>query len=124
MTRLWVGAGALNGMMAVAMAALAAHALGGLGPARLGMVVDAIRMQGWHALALLGTGVWAGQRPPGRGRTLAHVAGAAFLVGVVLFCLGVYGFALEGWGVVAVAPIGGSLLMLGWAALFVSALLG
>lgn len=124
MTRVWVGAGALVGMMAVAMAALAAHALAGLGPARLGMVVDAIRMQGWHALALLGAGLWAGQCPAGKGRLLAHVAAAAFLAGICLFALGVYGFALAGWPVVAAAPVGGSLLMLGWAALFVSALLG
>ena len=123
MQRILIGAGALMGMMAVAMAALAAHALGGLGATRLAMVVDAIRMQGWHALALLGTGVWVGQLQPGKGRTVAQGAGAAFLVGGALFCLGVYGFALEGWPVVALAPMGGSMLMLGWAALFVSALL-
>ena len=123
MRRVWIGAGALLGMGAVAMAALAAHLLNGIGPLRLGMVQSAIRMQGWHALALIGTGLWVGQREPGRARMIAQIAGAAFLVGSVLFCAGVYGFALEGWAVLALAPVGGSLLMLGWAALFVSALL-
>jgi uncharacterized membrane protein YgdD (TMEM256/DUF423 family) len=119
MQRVWIGAGALAGMGAVAMAALAAHALGGIGPVRLAMVVSAIRMQGWHALALIGTGLWVGQ---GGGR-VAGFAGAAFLAGVVLFCGGVYGLALLAWPVGFLAPIGGSLLMLGWALLFVSALL-
>jgi uncharacterized membrane protein YgdD (TMEM256/DUF423 family) len=120
MGRVWIGAGALMGMMAVAMAALAAHALNGLGPLRLAMVHDAIRMQGWHALALVGTGLWMGQA----GGRIAGFAGAAFLAGGVLFCGGVYGLALAAWPVGFLAPIGGSLLMLGWALLFVSALLG
>ena len=119
MGRVWIGAGALVGMGAVAMAALGAHALNGFGPARLAMVESAVRMQGWHALALLGCGLWVGQ---GGGR-LAAFAGAAFLVGILLFCGGVYGLALLSWPVAFLAPIGGSLLMLGWALLFVSALL-
>ena len=125
MERMWIGAGALVGMGAVAMAALAAHALGGIGPARLAMVASAIRMQGWHALALVGCGLWAGRGAravPGGGR-VADLAGVAFLLGVLGFCGGIYGFALAGWPVLALAPIGGSLLMLGWALLFVSALL-
>jgi len=117
--RIWIGAGALVGMSAVAMAALAAHALDGIGPARLAMVNSTIRMEGWHALALVGTGLWVGQ---GGGRR-AHFAGAAFLAGALLFGAGVYGLALGGWPVGFLAPIGGSLLMLGWGALFVSALL-
>ncbi|MDE2008376.1 MAG: DUF423 domain-containing protein [Rhodospirillales bacterium] len=119
MGRVWIGAGALVGMTAVAMAAAAAHMLNGLGPLRLGMVNSAIRMQGWHALALLGTGLWVGQ---GGGR-LAGFAGAAFLAGILLFCGGVYGLAMFLWPVGFLAPLGGSLLMLGWALLFVSALL-
>jgi len=125
MERTWIGAGALVGMGAVAMAALAAHALTAIGPARLGMVDSAIRMQGWHALALVGCGLWAGRgarATPGGGR-VADAAGAAFLLGVLGFCGGIYGFALAGRPVLFLAPIGGSLLMLGWALLFVSALL-
>ncbi|MDE2004948.1 MAG: DUF423 domain-containing protein [Rhodospirillales bacterium] len=117
--RVWIGAGALLGMGAVAMAALTAHALDAIGPARLAMVQSAVRMEGWHALALLGTGLWVGQ---GGGRR-AHLAGGAFLAGALLFGTGVYGLALAGWPVAFLAPIGGSLLMLGWALLFVSALL-
>jgi uncharacterized membrane protein YgdD (TMEM256/DUF423 family) len=52
-------------------------------------------MQGWHVLALLGTGLWAP-----RGGWLADAAGAAFAVGLVLFCGAVYSLALVGvsWG--------------------------
>lgn len=106
-------------MGAVAMAALTAHALNGIGPARLAMVTSAVRMEGWHALALIGTGLWVNQ---GGGRR-AGFAGAAFLAGALLFGTGVYGLALAGWPTAFLAPIGGSLLMLGWALLFVSALL-
>ncbi|MGH7043608.1 MAG: DUF423 domain-containing protein [Acetobacteraceae bacterium] len=123
MGRVWIGAGALVGMGAVAMAALAAHALDGIGPAGLGMVESAIRMEGWHALALIGCGLWAGQGGGGKYARLADAAGAAFLLGVLAFCGGIYGFALAGWPVLFLAPIGGSLLMLGWGLLFVSALL-
>ncbi|HET8995842.1 MAG TPA: DUF423 domain-containing protein [Acetobacteraceae bacterium] len=117
MQRLWVGLGALAGLTAVGMAAVAAHGLDGLGPARLGMVRNALQMQGWHALALLACGLWAP-----RGGWLADCAGAAFLLGLLLFCGAVYALAIAGAAVGILAPIGGSLLMLGWALLGVSAL--
>ncbi len=62
MFRLWIGLGGLYGAGAVGMAAAAAHALGGLSPAMLRVVDSGIQMQGWHALALVATGVWAERR--------------------------------------------------------------
>ena len=117
MARLWIGLGALAGLLAVAMAALAAHGLDAIGPVRLGMVRAGLQMQGWHALALLACGLWAP-----RGGWLADAAGAAFVAGLVLFCGGVYGLALGGWPVGMLAPIGGTLLMAGWLLLAVSAI--
>lgn len=118
MQRLWVGLGAVAGFGAVAMAALAAHALPGrLDPAALAMVHSALRMQGWHALALFGCGLWAG-----RGGRLTDAAGAAFAAGTLLFCGAVYAQALTGLRLGPVAPTGGILLMLGWLLLAVSAL--
>ena len=117
MERLWIGFGALAGLLAVAMAALAAHGLQAIGPARLEMARNALQMQGWHALALLACGLWA----PHGGR-LVNWAGAAFAAGLVLFCGGVYGLALGGWPVSRLAPVGGTLLMVGWVLLGVSAL--
>jgi uncharacterized membrane protein YgdD (TMEM256/DUF423 family) len=117
MTRVWVGLGAFAGLLAVAMAAVAAHALNTIGPHRLAMVHAALQMQGWHALALLFTGLWAA-----RGGWLANAAGAAFTVGLILFCGAVDTQALTGTSLGIVAPAGGTLLMLGWGLLLASAL--
>ena len=118
LSRLWIGAGSLIGLTAVAMAAGAAHGL----PERidataLQMLRNAVQMQGWHALALLFTGLWSA-----RGGMAAHLAGAAFVAGVLLFCGAVYALALFGVRTPAVAPFGGTLLMLGWLLLGISAL--
>lgn len=117
MTRVWVGLGALAGLLAVAMAALAAHGLSGIGPERLGMVRNALQMQGWHALALIFCGIWARH-----GGWLADAAGAAFTLGLLLFCGAADTLALTGTSLGLLAPAGGTLLMLGWALLLVSAL--
>jgi uncharacterized membrane protein YgdD (TMEM256/DUF423 family) len=116
MERLWIGLGALAGLLAVAMAALAAHGLEAIGPVRLAMARNALQMQGWHALALLACGLWAP-----RGGRLVNWAGVAFAAGMVLFCGGIYGLALSGWPVGRLVPVGGTLLMVGWALLAVSA---
>ena len=116
MQRVWIGLGALAGLTAVAMAAFSAHGLDRLGASEMRMLQSAIQMQGWHALALLGTGLWA----PVGGR-LADAAGVAFVLGLLLFCGAVYGLALFGAAVGGIAPVGGTLLMIGWALLAVSA---
>ena len=100
------------------MAAWLAHgAPARLDAVRLGMAQNAATMLGWHALALLATGLWA-ERLAGR---LPHLAGAAFAVGLVLFCGGVLG-AVTGLPVGPVAPVGGSFLIGGWLLLLLSAL--
>ena len=116
MYRLWIGLGGLSGAVAVGMAAAAAHALSGLSPAALHIVESGIQMQGWHALALLGCGLWAERRGG-----LAHWAGAAFALGSLLFCGAVYSVGLAGVSLNAVAPAGGLLLIAGWLLLAMSA---
>jgi uncharacterized membrane protein YgdD (TMEM256/DUF423 family) len=115
MQRIWIGLGALAGFGAVAMAAFAAHGIAD--PSAVRIVSSGVQMQGWHALALLGVGLWAP-----RGGRLANAAGAAFAVGLILFCGSVYALGLAGmsWGVLA--PTGGVVLMLGWLLLGASAL--
>jgi uncharacterized membrane protein YgdD (TMEM256/DUF423 family) len=117
MQRSWIALGSVAGLTAVAMAAVAAHGLGGLDPAALAMVRSALEMQGWHALALLGCGLWAP-----RGGRLADCAGAAFTAGILLFCGTVYAQGILGMRLGMVAPVGGTLLMLGWLLLGGSAL--
>ncbi|WP_428488606.1 DUF423 domain-containing protein [Rhodopila sp.] len=114
MQRLCLIIASLAGFGAVAMAAFAAHGIGD--PTALRIVESGVRMQGWHALALLGVGLWLP-----RGGRLAQAAGVAFTAGMVLFCGAVYSLALAriSWGVLA--PTGGILLMLGWLLLAASA---
>ncbi len=92
MYRVWIGLGALAGLTAVAMAAAAAHALTGLSPEMLRATDRGVQMQGWHALALVACGIWAERRPG----ALVHAAGAAFAVGIILFCGAVYALTLAG----------------------------
>ncbi len=115
MERIWVGFGGLIGLSAVAMAAVAAHAP--LEPAALAALRSAVEMQGWHALALLFCGVWAP-----RGGIWVHLAGACFIAGLALFCTGVYATAFWSTHLGPVAPTGGTILMIGWACLGISAL--
>jgi uncharacterized membrane protein YgdD (TMEM256/DUF423 family) len=112
--RLWIGLGAFYGLIAVAMAALAAHLIPAAGQP---MVRDAIQMLGWHALALLFTGLWAAHAG-----TIANLAGAAFAIGTLLFCGAIFFLALAELRLPLFAPTGGVLLMLGWVLLAVSAL--
>jgi uncharacterized membrane protein YgdD (TMEM256/DUF423 family) len=115
MDRIWIGLGALAGLGAVAMAAAAAHLP--LAPHALAMLARAVQMQGWHALALVATGIWAS-----RGGRLAHLAGLAFALGLLLFCGTVYALAFGAADLGPLAPTGGFLLMAGWALLGLSAI--
>ena len=113
MQRTWITLGALAGLIGVAMAALAAH---GLAPAAAALVRNGVEMQVWHALALLACGLWAP-----RGGKLADSAGAAFALGIALFCGSVYALGLGAAHAAPAAPVGGTLLMLGWLLLGLSA---
>ena len=118
MYRVWFGLSGLLGLTAVIMAAAAAHALTWLTPALLRATDSGVQMQAWHALALLGCGIWAERRP----RLIVHLAGASFALGTVLFSGAIYAFTLAGLATGPLPPIGGLLLMLGWLLLGISAL--
>lgn len=113
MQRTWIALGALVGLTGVGMAALAAH---GLDPAAAGQVRSGVEMQVWHALALRACGLWAPH-----GGKLVHGAGAALASGTLLFCGSVYALGLGVTRSAPAAPIGGTLLMLGWLLLGLSA---
>lgn len=121
MERLWVGFGAMAGALMVAMAAYASHGLTGVPAGVLSGVNNAIQMQGFHALALVATGLWAR-----RGGLLPHFAGLAFALGIIFFCGTLYQPIAPAWAqtfhVAALAPTGGMLLIAGWLLLALSAL--
>ena len=123
MERMWVAAGGVAGCTAVAMAAAAAHALSHrLDPRALEAVRSAVQMQGWHAIALVLVGIWLGRRLGSSAALLANLAGAAFALGVLLFCGSVYAGELAGIRIGPTAPVGGILLMAGWLLLAASAM--
>jgi uncharacterized membrane protein YgdD (TMEM256/DUF423 family) len=103
---------AILGLLAVAAGAFGAHALSG--DARAAALVEtASRYQMGHALALL---LLVALRLP------ARAPACAWLAGIALFAGSLYALALGApRPVAALAPVGGALLMLGWALLAVSA---
>ena len=117
--RLWICAAAANGLLAVALGAFAAHGLRATaGPERLSWVEVGADYGMAHGLALLGVALLVG-RAPAPARSL-RFAGWGFLAGTVLFSGALYVMGMTGWRALgAVTPVGGVLLLGGWAALFV-----
>ena len=112
-----MGVAAVNGFVAVAAGAFAAHGLSGaLTPHALTIFETAARYQMYHALAL---GLCAATS-----REIAiRVPAWAFLAGIALFCGSLYGLALTGIGAFGfVTPAGGVAFLIGWAALAWAAL--
>ena len=116
---LFAGVGAINGFFAVAMAAFGAHALAdSVSATQMASFQKATYYQMVHALALLAAG-WITVSKPSKAAT---ISGWAFAFGIVFFCSAVYCIGLTGSQVLApAAPIGGSLLMIGWLALAAAA---
>ncbi len=120
--RLWICAAAVNGFLAVALGALAAHGLRGtVGPERLAWIETGSDYGMAHALALIAVALLWGRALGGRTappRNL-RLAGWGFLAGSVLFSGALYVMGMTGLRALgAVVPVGGILLLGGWAALF------
>ncbi|MFO1282754.1 MAG: DUF423 domain-containing protein [Burkholderiales bacterium] len=108
-------AGALLALLAVAAGAFGAHALRGrLAPDALAVWQTAVQYHGFHALAVLGVGLYLGPRPAARA---ARSAAALFVAGIVLFAGSLYALSLSGARALsALTPIGGLAFLAGWAA--------
>jgi len=97
--------------LAVLLGAFAAHALKAkIGADALQTFEVAVRYQTYHAFALLIFGLCAKQRE------LHPLPAYFFVAGIILFSGSLYGLALTGikW-LGAITPIGGGLLISGWA---------
>lgn len=115
--RPWLLLAALNGLIAVALGAYAAHGLAGHAQE---LAERAAQYQMYHALALL-----AVDRLDAAGSPGVRVAGSLFLAGIVLFSGSLALKAFTGPLALPLAtPVGGACFMLGWAALAVAALRG
>lgn len=115
----WLAIAAINGLLAVASGAFAAHGLQErLDAHALGLWETGARYHMYHALAL-GLAALA-LRDAAAGA--ATVASAFFLGGIFLFSGSLYLLALTGaWGFALVTPIGGVCFLIGWGALAYSA---
>lgn len=110
---------AVMGLTAVAAGAFGAHALEGRIASDLAAVFEvAARYHMVHALALLAAAVVL-PRLGGAGAA----AGWCFVIGTLIFSGTLYGVALTGqrW-LGAITPIGGVILMIGWALLGIGAM--
>jgi uncharacterized membrane protein YgdD (TMEM256/DUF423 family) len=85
----------------------------------LGAFETGVRYQMYHALAILAVGLMMARM----GGWLFATAGWLFTAGIVFFSGSLYVLALSGATVFgAITPIGGLLLLAGWACLIVAAM--
>jgi len=122
--RVWLTCGAILGCLGVVLGAFAAHGLKsylGVGgdewTAKQANWETAARYQMYHALALLAVGLLAARRDS----LCIHLAGAAMLLGTIIFSGCLYALVLTGQkSLGAVVPIGGTLMIVGWSCLAIS----
>ncbi len=115
--RLIIQLAALLGALTVGIGAFGAHGLRPMLEAtgRFETFETAVRYQFYHTLALLAVGVLAVARPELRG---LDTAALLWIAGIVIFSGSLYAICFTGitkFG--AVAPLGGLLLIAGWARL-------
>ena len=119
--RLLIAAGALLGLLAVVGGTFAAHVLDkNLDPKMINTFETGVRYHMYDALAALAS-AWVYTRWPSR---LSLLAGWLFVIGAVLFSGALY--LLVGTGAKwlgAVAPIGGSSMLVGWLLLMLAVLI-
>ena len=120
----WVMIGALLGLTGVALGAFGAHGLAARLEAngRAGTFQTAVQYHQIHAVALIALGALAAvtvQTNPGA----FNLAGILMTAGTVIFSGALYILAIFDVRIMgAIAPIGGTLMVAGWAALLWAAL--
>lgn len=117
MNKLFLQSGAILGLLGVAFGAFGAHALEKMLEAagRAATFETAVKYQFYHALALVLIGLLAKEIPT----KFINYSGYCMLVGVVIFSGSLYAICFTGiraFG--AVAPVGGTLMIVGWGLLF------
>lgn len=121
MRSLFVFLGSLNGFLAVALGAFAAHALKSrLSPELLAVFHTGVQYHMTHALALVAVGITTQWDPES---LYLKTAGWSFMAGIVLFSGSLYLLGLTGdrW-LGMVTPFGGLAFLAGWLSFAVAAL--
>lgn len=123
MNKFFLLSGSVLGILGVAIGAFGAHALKAMLEAagRADTFETGVRYMFYHAIALVLVGILSKEFP---GNTI-NWSGNAFLLGTLIFSGSLFLICFTGINVFgAVAPIGGTLLIIGWALLFWSVLKG
>ena len=121
MGQFFLAASAISGFLAVALGAFGAHALKQrLSADMLAVYETAVQYHFYHTLALLAVAVLMVGGAQG-----LKLSAVLFLVGTLIFSGSLYALALSGVKILgAVTPIGGLLLLAGWACLAYAAIKG
>ena len=120
-TKLFLSAGGLAALAAVALGAFGAHALKTrLSAEMLAVWHTGVEYHAYHALGLLAVGLVAAQLPES---LLLKWSGWLMLAGIVLFSGSLYALALSGerW-LGAITPIGGTAFLAAWGLFVLAAL--
>lgn len=121
MTRIFLAIASISGALGVAAGAFASHALKDrLTEKALSIFETGARYQMYHALALLMVALLLSRAEASQ---ISIVAGGwAFVVGIAIFSGSLYALSLTGikW-LGAIAPLGGTSLIIGWICLAVAA---
>jgi uncharacterized membrane protein YgdD (TMEM256/DUF423 family) len=125
MLKTCVFAGAVLGGLAVAAGSFGAHGLKDLLAAN-GQAANwetGVRYALFHAIAVVAVGILAGLPQAEAARPWLSATGFCFLLGTAIFSGFLGALALSGMRILgAIVPIGGVLLIAGWAALAVAAI--
>lgn len=123
MPRLWLVSGAILGGIAVAAGSFGAHGLKDMLDAagQSGNWETAVRYALFHAIALLVVGLASALPQSATAAGPLAVAGGCFLLGTIVFSGFLGGLALSGVRILgAIVPIGGVLMLIGWASLAIA----
>jgi uncharacterized membrane protein YgdD (TMEM256/DUF423 family) len=107
----FIVAGCVSGFLAVALGAFGAHGLADrLSERSLAIYHTAAQYQMYHALALIGLGLWGNWA-----QQTVNGPGWCWVVGTVIFAGSLYALALTDVKILgAITPIGGVLFLVGW----------
>ena len=112
MGRVWLLWGCIFGFLTVLLGTFAAHGLQQMfEPQKLEIIHTANRYLAYHAFALLALGLWSHWEK----WSSSLWVGLCFVMGIILFSGSLYVYVLfELKAAAMVAPVGGTLFMLGW----------
>jgi uncharacterized membrane protein YgdD (TMEM256/DUF423 family) len=110
----WVLIGAMSCFFGVVFGAFGGHVLKTmLSEKAFSIYLVGIQYQMYHALALIGLGLWAAQNP----MVNTQIPGLAFTFGIIAFSGSLYALALTDLRFLGmITPVGGVLFLAGWAA--------